>query len=101
MVIMKRVTALVTNTGILTKEETEMMKKSQTTHPLQRKTAKLHILMLIQKRKKICRPAVSYVILLAIVDKDIYVKRTWVTDYFQTYLTPFIEYGKGNSNNLL
>lgn len=90
---MKRVTALVTNTGILTKEETEMMKQSQTTHHPQRNIANLQLLMSIQKRKKICRPAVSYVILLAIVDKDIYVKRTWVTDYFQTYLTPFIEYG--------
>lgn len=99
MVKMKRVTVLVTNTGILTKEETEMMKQSQKTHHPQRKIAKLHLLMLIQKRKKICRPAVCYVILLAIVDKDIYVKRTWVTDYFQTYLTPFIEYGMCNSNN--
>jgi hypothetical protein len=62
MVKMKRVTALVTNTGILTKEETEMMKQSQTTHPPQKKIAKLHPLMSIQKRKKICRPAVSYVI---------------------------------------
>ena len=101
MVKMRRVTALVTNTSILTKEEPEMIKQSQMTHPPQRKIAKLHPLKLIQKRKKICPLGVSYVILLAIVDKDIYVKRTWVTDYFQTYLTPFIEYGKCNSNNPL
>lgn len=35
----------------------------------------------------------------SIVDKDIYVKRTWFSDYFQTYLTPFIEYGMLNSNH--
>jgi hypothetical protein len=62
MVKMKRVTALAKNMGISTKEETEMMRQNQTTLPPQKKIAKLHLLMLIQKRKKICRPAVSYVI---------------------------------------
>ena len=62
MVKMKRVTALVKNMGISTKEETEMMRQNQTTLPPQKKIAKLNLLMLIQKRKKIFRPAVSYVI---------------------------------------
>jgi hypothetical protein len=92
-----------TKSGISTKEETGKMKQSQTIlHlPQMKKRAKLHPLMSIQMRRKICRPAVIYVILLGIVDKDIYVKRTWFSDYFQTYLTPFIEYGMCNSNHLL
>ena len=76
------------------------MKQSQTIPPPQKKKrAKLHPHMLIQRRKKICRPAVSFFISFDIVDKDIYVKRTWFSDYFQTYLTPFIEYGTCNSNH--
>ena len=52
-----------TNTimGTSTIEETGKIKPNQTILPQKKKRSKLHRLMSIQMRKKICRPAVSFV----------------------------------------